>query len=139
MESLAHDRTIINRVLIVDDTALLREIYSTVLRRRYKNITIDYAQNGQEALDKVKASDYSVIISDVKMPVMNGIEFLKCLKRESPWIIKKIIFVSACTSEEQSSFIKEEGCSYLNKSFNNNDFLRIVDLILEEVGEGEGA
>jgi len=139
MESLAQNHANINRVLIVDDTALLRKVYCTILRRRYKKITIDCAQNGQEALGKLKASDYSVIISDVKMPVMNGIEFLKWLKREKPCMINKTIFVSACTSEEQISFIKEEGCSYLNKPFNNNDFLSIINLILEREAEGGAA
>lgn len=68
-------------ILIVDDSKTDRLLYSKIL----KNITPDYdvevASNGKEALDKILASPPALVITDHGMPVMNGYEFVKELKK----------------------------------------------------------
>lgn len=62
------------RILIVDDDDAIRALLLTVLRRR--GLTADTARNGIEALDKIAASRYSLMLLDVMMPHCNGYDVL---------------------------------------------------------------
>jgi len=73
-------------VLIVDDSNTMRKIVSRALRQAGIDFsTILEAGDGQEALDVLAANDVDVILSDINMPNMNGLEFLKA-KAEIPAI-----------------------------------------------------
>ena len=63
------------QVLIVEDEQLLNEAYSRVLSAA--NISLLRAYNGKEALDLLKEHKPDIILLDLRMPVMDGIEFLK--------------------------------------------------------------
>lgn len=66
------------RVLIVDDSFLMRRTIRRVLENDHTlRCVIDEAKDGQEALDKIKSHDVDVILLDIEMPVMDGIEFMK--------------------------------------------------------------
>ncbi|HEX7483711.1 MAG TPA: response regulator [Candidatus Saccharimonadales bacterium] len=63
------------KILLVEDEPILRETYQIILSTQpYET---DYVQNGKEALEKCKTKNYDLILLDIMMPVMNGIEFLK--------------------------------------------------------------
>jgi len=84
---LSGDRTL--PILLVDDTDDLRDTITTVLRLEgYRVVT---AHNGLVALDTVSRADYSLILLDLAMPVMNGLEFVSAYDRQlrshSPVII----------------------------------------------------
>ncbi len=70
------------KVLIVDDEPRL---LMAIKRALHKRFDIDTAQSGKEGLEKIKkAGNYAVVISDLKMPVMDGIQFLSRVKEISP-------------------------------------------------------
>ncbi len=58
------------RILIVDDDATIRELLGSVLRRR--DLMVDEAQDGQQALDLLKENSYSVVLLDLLMPKIDG-------------------------------------------------------------------
>ena len=66
------------KILIVDDEAFIRKSLREILE--YEKYEIEEAENAQQALELIKQSDFNVVISDIKMPNMNGIEFLEALK-----------------------------------------------------------
>ena len=66
------------KILIVDDEAFIRKSLREILE--YEKYEIEEAENAQKALELIKETDFNVIISDIKMPNMNGIEFLEALK-----------------------------------------------------------
>ncbi|CAG8772361.1 9548_t:CDS:2, partial [Cetraspora pellucida] len=66
-------------VLIVDDNLINQAILSKFMRR--KNIKYECAYNGQEAVDKWKKGGFNLILMDIKMPVMDGIEATKTIRR----------------------------------------------------------
>ena len=72
--------------LIVDDEAELRKSVISVLRTSMPNyrFTIDEANDGAEALAKYKDGDWDLILMDVRMPGMNGIEALRAIKEHDP-------------------------------------------------------
>jgi CheY-like chemotaxis protein len=100
------------RILIVDDTVnnlhLLRALFED-------QFSVDTAKSGAEACAKLCAGDYAAIISDVKMPNMNGIEFYKKACEINPGIDSRFIFYSSSLNDEQKLFIKKNRLKYLLK------------------------
>ena len=70
------------RILVVDDAALVRIYYRDALERA--GFEVDEALNGLEALEKVLTAPPDLLIVDVNMPTMDGISFLKALRRQAP-------------------------------------------------------
>jgi two-component system chemotaxis response regulator CheY len=68
------------RILIVDDANLVRRFYRDALERA--GFEVDEALNGVEALEKVLGGPYELIIVDVNMPQMDGLTFLRMLRRQ---------------------------------------------------------
>ena len=68
-------------VLVVDDSALMRNIVSRIIEATPGLVIADTAMNGVFALQKIPRCDPEVIVLDLDMPEMNGIEFLKERKR----------------------------------------------------------
>ena len=69
------------RILVVDDASLVRRFYRDALERA--GFAVDEALNGVEALEKVLAEPSDLLIVDVNMPQMDGITFLRTLRRQS--------------------------------------------------------
>ncbi len=69
------------RVLIVDDNPLNVIIAQKLIERKFPGIIIDSAQNGQLAVDKVSANFYDLIFMDMQMPVLNGVDATKQIRR----------------------------------------------------------
>jgi CheY-like chemotaxis protein len=64
------------RILVVEDSSVIQSVSKTVLE--FQDFDVDVAKNGEEAIEKIKETDYSIILMDIIMPKMNGIE---CAKR----------------------------------------------------------
>ena len=88
-------------VLIVDDSALMRNLIGRIIEAEPGLVLVGKAMNGAFALKKLETLDVDVIILDLEMPEMNGIEFLKKrkeLKLDIPVIIlSSIARKGACT------------------------------------------
>ncbi len=85
------------RVLVVDDTAIYRKIVSDILRELPGVEVVGTAVNGQIALEKIRELKPDAVTLDVEMPVLNGVEVLRELRRERNSI--QAIMLSAFTSE----------------------------------------
>ena len=72
------------RILIVDDDAALLEALPRALKLRLDGIQIDTSDNAAEALDRIRATDYDAVVSDIKMPGLDGLEVLREIKKLRP-------------------------------------------------------
>jgi two-component system chemotaxis response regulator CheB len=84
------------RVLVVDDSALMRKLVSDILKDDPEIDVVGTAYDGKQAVDKAKTLQPDVITMDVEMPVMNGIEAVKAIMASSP---TPIVMLSALTSK----------------------------------------
>ncbi len=84
------------KALIADGSFIMRSTLRQILSADKNICEIDEAENGTEALNMIKAKEYDVILLDIDMPVMNGIEFLK---RSKIYTNAKIIMTSALSHQ----------------------------------------
>jgi CheY-like chemotaxis protein len=102
------------RILIVEDDKPLRNLFEEVLKRIG---SVETASNGQEALEKTREHFFNVIISDIDMPVMNGIQFYKRAAEFDPSIGRYFIFASGTVNSDTEGFFHEHDLRYLVKPF----------------------
>jgi response regulator RpfG family c-di-GMP phosphodiesterase len=77
-----------DRILFVDDEINIIQAYRRTLRNKFN---IQGASNGDDALELLKNGDYALIISDMQMPGMNGIEFLAAAKELKPDVVRVML------------------------------------------------
>lgn len=93
-KSIAHFKNLSSkRILIVDDVSTNRLVLSMMLKK--SGITTEQAQSGEEALELLEKQDFDIILSDLWMPGMNGIEFAKKARSTKRGKLMKIIALTA--------------------------------------------
>jgi len=104
-----------DRILIVDDERDMRELLEIMLRKEgYEPVGIPSAKL---ALERLKNEDFDLVISDVKMPVMDGVDFLKALREMNPEAL--VIMITAYASVETAIEAMKAGAhDYFIKPFN---------------------
>ena len=119
------------KVLIVDDSALMRRVLSDIIATDKRFELADSAVNGQAAYDLVKSnpSKYDIVILDINMPKMNGIEFLEQLEKDR--IKMNVLIVSTIAKEGAAETIR---CLELGAF----DFITKPDSFLETKGNRFG-
>ncbi|OGW41861.1 MAG: histidine kinase [Nitrospirae bacterium GWD2_57_9] len=119
----------LKKVLVVDDSALIHQMYKMVLMR-YRCEIID-AMNGQDGLDKLSTNpDVSLILLDINMPVMNGIEFIKKVMAVEAYNTIPIVMVSTEGKEEDTLRGLALGAKgYVKKPFQPSDLHAIIEKI----------
>ena len=104
------------RALVVDDQRINRVFIRTFLVTR--GYEVDTADDGLEGLSKVKESSYDLIFSDIEMPNMNGLEFLKNIKQEEAYKNVPIVMLSTLDKPEViDRAIKMGATHYMVKPF----------------------
>ena len=110
-----------DKILIVDDNADLRTYLNSILKTNY---IVEKAENGKDALKKLKEFKPHLIISDVTMPEMNGYELCKVIKEDNEYKEIPIILLTAKASVEMTIEGLESGADeYLTKPFNSKELL----------------
>jgi YesN/AraC family two-component response regulator len=118
--------------LIVEDDDSLRDAYEVLIRKKYSDAHIDHVANGIDAFKKAKTHDYTIMIIDIGLPRLNGIEFYKKLKKYCPAMARRAIFISGNIFDFDLEAINEERCSYLAKPFANKDFYTSVSHVISQ-------
>jgi len=123
----------LNKILIVDDSQLIHSMYRLVLNR-YRNCKIVDAMNGLEALDVLsRESDFDLILLDINMPVMNGLQFMEKIKKENLYGYVPIVVISTEGKEEDTLMALKLGAAgYVVKPFKPNMLYELIDKIISK-------
>ncbi|MDH3976083.1 MAG: response regulator [Deltaproteobacteria bacterium] len=113
--------------LIVDDDSRLSALYKFLITVKFEGALIKCAENGLEGLERAEESDYSLIISDIEMPEMDGIDFYKNLKKEYPFLAKKTVFITGSPSGTHLSYFEQEKRPWLPKPFDPYVFFDFIE------------
>ncbi len=117
------------KILIVDDEVNLLQSLGDVLRS--KGFMVGTARNGLEALDKLKGRFFDLVIADLKMPRMGGMELLKVVRERYPQAAV-VILTGYGTVKSAVDAIKRGAYDYLVKPFVPDEILLIIQKVVEE-------
>jgi DNA-binding response OmpR family regulator len=117
------------RILIVDDNDLNNQYLRTLLTRH--NFTVDVASDGQEAIDAIRRRRPDVVLLDVMMPGMSGLEVLKRLRTDTTQQNIPVILITARSHDDDILNGYREGADYyLTKPFSTRQLLHGLGLVL---------
>lgn len=118
-------------ILVVDDEPLVAGLMVDVLAM--EGHEVDMAGNGREALEKIAARSYDLIVSDLRMPEIDGVGLYRELERGQPRLLGRLVFVSGTTEpREYASFLEATHAPVLSKPFRLEDLQRLVQRALRE-------
>jgi CheY-like chemotaxis protein len=128
------------RVLIIDDEPTIR----IALRRFFHRMgwKVEEAAHGHAALAMLRLDSrqnetppYDLVVSDLRMPGLSGIELHERLQTEYPEVLKRLVFSTGDTaSEDAADFIRDTKCPVLQKPFELSVLREIVEKLLRDQG-----
>jgi CheY-like chemotaxis protein len=123
------------KILIVDDEIELAQTLADLLEP--EGHEIDIAINGAIALEKLHKKPFELIISDLRMPVLDGPGLYEALKRELPTYANKIIYVTGDTlSSHVQTFLNQYTVPVIDKPYRLADIRRAIEELLKNQGTG---
>jgi len=112
-------------ILTVDDSASIRQMIKVVLGPA--GHTVHEAADGQQGLDKAKSAKMDLVITDLNMPVMNGLDLIKALRTEPIMTGVPIVFLTTESDEGIKSQAKSAGATgWITKPFKPEQLLAVV-------------
>ena len=113
------------KILIADDHAVVREGLKQIIAKASDMTVVGEAANGQEAIRKVAAQEFDVVVLDISMPDMSGLEVLKHIKSENP---KLPVLVLSVYSEEAYAVrtLRAGASGYLTKESSPDQLLEAI-------------
>ncbi|MCA6219923.1 MULTISPECIES: chemotaxis response regulator CheY [Photorhabdus] len=122
------------RFLVVDDFSTMRRIVRNLLKELGFN-NVEEAQDGVEALAKIRASQFDFIISDWNMPNMDGLELLKIIREDAQLAKIPVLMVTAEAKKENIIAAAQAGASgYVVKPFTAATLEEKLNKIFEKLG-----
>jgi DNA-binding NarL/FixJ family response regulator len=111
--------------MIVDDQRLMREGLKTILDLEQDITVAELAENGQDALDKLAKAQPDVILMDIRMPLMNGVECTKNIRQNFPKV-KVIILTTFDDDEFIIEALKNGAAGYLLKDLSSDKLVTSI-------------
>lgn len=116
-------------ILVTEDDAKMRNGLVEILKE--EGYDVDSAENGQKGLEKIREKDYDVVLTDLIMPVMGGMELLRNIKQIRP-MTSVIIITAFGTIENAVEAIKVGASDYITKPFKIDEVQTKIRQVLAE-------
>ena len=117
-------------ILIIDDERPIRNTLKEILE--YEKFKVDEAEDGPSGLEKIKSGKYDLIMCDIKMPVMDGWEFMNNVRTTLKMDDIPAIALTSLDSEEAKKKAIENGFNFYEVKLDRERFMRTVDLALAD-------
>src|SRR2546422_9558436 len=116
------------KILVVDDEQSMTQFLGIVLRKEGYQVTA--VNNGRDALERVKAENFDIVITDIKMPGMDGIQLLHGIKKHDPSL--PVVIMTAYASQQSAIDAVNLGAfQYLIKNAKNDEIKLVVRNAIE--------
>ncbi|MBZ5494887.1 MAG: sigma-54 dependent transcriptional regulator [Acidobacteriia bacterium] len=117
------------RILVVDDEEVVRDVLSTLLSA--ENYDVDLAQNGAQALDMVRGGDYGVVLLDLMMPDIDGLQVLESF-RKIEGTPETVVLTAFASIEKAVQATKLGAFDFITKPFKNDEILLVIKNAIEQ-------
>ena len=120
-------------ILVVDDSAAIRKILQRVLRQTDMAIgAIHEAGDGEEAVERLKAHRISLVLSDINMPKMDGLQLLAAIKAHPQWKPIPVVMITTEGGETKvSEAVRLGAAGYVRKPFTADQIKEKLSGLLE--------
>ncbi len=117
------------KIMTVDDSASVRQMVSFTLKGA--GYEVSEAQDGRDALNKLNGAGVQMVITDLNMPNMNGLELIKALRAKPECKFMPIVFLTTESQAEKKSEAKAAGATgWIVKPFKPDQLLAVVKKVL---------
>ncbi|MHB8109863.1 MAG: response regulator [Syntrophorhabdaceae bacterium] len=124
-------------ILIVDDSPTIRKLLAYILKK--KNFIIAEAEDGIDAMEKLSHVQVDLVIVDLNMPNMDGIEFVKTLRDNYYYMDTPVIMLTTTKDDKLKKDAFDAGVNmFLNKPVQPNFLLYKVESLLQDQEESHG-
>jgi CheY-like chemotaxis protein len=119
------------KILVVDDEPVVREFISKVLTE--EGHQVEAVDNAQDALEMVKSKTYRIILLDIKMPGLSGIELYKRFQKIAPSLARRVVFVTGdVMGTRTTAFLSKAKSPYITKPFDGKQLNIAINRIFTE-------
>lgn len=123
------------KILVVEDSPTMRQLIIFALRR-LKNIKVIEACDGVDALKKLQKEVFDLIITDINMPVMDGLKLLSMLRKDEVYKNTPVIIITTEAGKEDRERAMNLGANaYLTKPVQAPDVLKLVEQFISKGGK----
>ena len=117
------------KIMTVDDSASVRQMVSFTLKGA--GYEVSEAQDGRDALNKLSGAGVQMVITDLNMPNMNGLELIKALRAKPECKFMPIVFLTTESQAEKKNEAKAAGATgWIVKPFKPDQLLAVVKKVL---------
>jgi CheY-like chemotaxis protein len=111
------------RVLVIEDEPALASAVAEALADA--GFVVECASDGEQGLSAVAQNPYDLVVCDLKMPRLDGMQFYRAMAAATPSLVRRVIFVTgAVAGTDAERFLEETGCRWLAKPFRLGELLR---------------
>lgn len=118
-------------ILLVEDDAVTREQLAELLDGHVRDL--DLAENGEQGLRRFEQKKYDIVITDVLMPVMDGLEMARRIRDLDR--TTRIVFMSAYTEMAGSAWVRQMAAHYVQKPVDVDELVRVLGRCRPENGQ----
>jgi YesN/AraC family two-component response regulator len=136
-ESNKEEDRIYNILIVDDEKEVLNALSTTLKRAKQFKSDIVTAENPERALDFLKERDFDLVLSDYKMPGINGVDFLKEVKNNHPDTVRMLITGFSDLKTAREAINLAEVNNYLEKPWDNEELRSVVHAALKRKNERE--
>ena len=112
-------------VLVAEDYEINRILIESIFQK-YKNVTLEFAYNGKEAVDKAAQNEYDLILMDINMPVMNGLDATKLIREELQLDVAIVALTANAIKGDREKFLANGMNDYLSKPIDTQVLEKIL-------------
>lgn len=117
-----YDRT--SYILVVDDDNTLLKFFKIHLNKFFSRVIV--VKNAKEAIDTLREKEIDLVISDIRMPRMDGLQLMKRVRKHDP-SIPMMMISGALLSDEQAKSAEDDADGYLRKPFSVDDLHAFIE------------
>jgi two-component system chemotaxis response regulator CheY len=126
------------KVLLVEDDDYVRQLVSLILRA--KGYAVVEAVNGRDALDKLTANEVRMVITDIRMPQMDGLQFIRELRKEAVYKSLPVVVLTSEVQEHKKREAEQAGINgWILKPFIPRQLTHAVESLLGKSGFTAGS
>ncbi len=116
------------KILFVDDDANLLQSIERIIKTKFKDVTADFKNNADDVIKNIDNLNYNIVVTDFKMPGLDGQSLIKKIKKKYPEIIS--IILTGHIEEAIKSIADDPNTFYLEKPYAIDDLMQTIELAI---------